>query len=127
MVRSAVSSGVPFSAKSLIFRSGRPIRQALREAFTTAPQIEELINGVRAQLSICPRGFEPGRFTPRAEHDPVSSFLALVTFADRARAIGTLLNWACKVSPTSKLQRVRVAWQQWDLALGQGVASDWWA
>ena len=105
----------------------RPVRQALKESFASAQQIEELIAALRPQLSICPKDLEPRTFAARAEHDPVSAFLALATFVDRARAMGALLNWACKLSPTPKLQRVRVAWQQWDLAIGQGIASDWWS
>jgi hypothetical protein len=103
----------------------RPVRQALREAFTSGEGIEELMTRLSAGLSIRPKDLEPRIFAARAQRDPVSMFLALATYVDRARVMAVLLDSACAISDAAKLHRVRDTWHFWDRSIGSGMSSSW--
>jgi hypothetical protein len=104
----------------------RPVRQALREALTTPDQIAAFMARLRPAFTICPRDLEPDTFVPRAVRDPVTWFLALVQYADRARVMESLLDAATAEAPDHpKLRRICDAWRKWDLALGNDHPSGW--
>ena len=104
----------------------RPVRQALREALPHKEAIQAFAVHFRRHLTICPRDLEPAAFAQRAVRDPVTWFLSIAQFADRARVLGALLEEALLVSKgRSKLQLVHQAWQAWDRAIGGGISSDW--
>lgn len=106
----------------------RPVRQALREAFTGEEAIEAFAVRFRRHLTICPEDLEPSVFAPRAARDPVTWFLSIAQFADRARVLGALLDAALEVSQGHpKVRLVHKTWRAWDRALCGGLSSDWGA
>ncbi|HKH48261.1 MAG TPA: ATP-binding protein [Thermoanaerobaculia bacterium] len=105
----------------------RPVRQALREALTSEPLIEELAVRLRRHLTICPEDLEPAVFVQRAVRDPVTWFLSIAQFADRARVLGALLKVALDVSRHPKVRLLLLAWRAWDRALCGDISSDWGA
>jgi len=104
----------------------RPVRQALRDSMFTEDALRTIMSRFRQAASICPSDLEPDVFIPRALRDPAAWFLSLAQFADRVRAMETLLDTAVEHAPgNNKLVQVRDSWIAWDRALCRGRSSSW--
>jgi hypothetical protein len=104
----------------------RPLRQALREAFTDEGAVKRLIEAVRPAFTIWPADFELRRVTVEAIKDPVNTYLAIAKFADQARVLEVLATAACEMAPKSaKLTRILDAFTKWDRAMCGGMSSNW--
>jgi hypothetical protein len=104
----------------------RPLRQALREAITNEKAVVRVMKNIRPAMTIWPADFEPQRFSIEAVNDPVTSFLSLAMFADKARVLETLMAAACEVAPqNTKLKRVMETYRSWDRTICGGRSSIW--
>ncbi|NUB05204.1 ATP-binding protein [Azospirillum sp. Vi22] len=108
----------------------RPARQALVEGFAGAGQdrLREVAQRWAALMTIRPLELELDAMVRRLTRNPMSGFLTLVQFADRARVLESLLREARRFAlRPRKIERVLATLVDWDRAITGGRSSDWWA
>ncbi|MGE3872538.1 MAG: hypothetical protein AB7F74_06245, partial [Parvibaculaceae bacterium] len=127
-----VSSVDPRSPQAILLLRGLytefhlPIRQALKEAFSEAGRVWNLVALVRNDFTVWPADFDGDRFIELLQRDPVAWFLSLTRFSDQARVLDKLLAEGARMAPESKLPMLARHYRQWDQALTFGVGSYWW-